>query len=385
VPEPNDCTDQELLVGIDAVNGRVCASQRELLRFIAEVDRREVWQDSGARDMAHWLVMRYEISYWKASRWIQASHGLKSLPLISQALASGALGIDKVVELTRFATPETEARLVVWAQGVSCGCIREKGDLAHRSLEEAQEAERARSLSWWYFEENSRFGLSAELPAAEGAVVAKALEHLADQLPVMPGEDGQWSIEARRADALVALCSARIAEEADPDRATVVIHARVEELGGELHSCEIEGGSAIHPEVARRLACNGRIQTVIEDRGGQPVRLGRISRMPPDWMVRQLRYRDRECTFPGCGGRQFTQAHHIVWWEHWGRTDLDNLVLVCSFHHKLVHEYGWTLLRDGDGTVRWFHPDGTRYRAGPAPPETTIESRSDLLALTAIG
>src|SRR6266511_5841959 len=147
VPEPNDCTDQELLLTIDAVNGLVCASQRELFRFIAEVDRRELWQGSGARDMAHWLVMRYGISYWKASRWIQASLALNSLPLIAKAFISGELGIDKVVELTRFATPENEAGLVVWAQGVSCGCIREKADFAHRSLEEAQEAEQARSLS----------------------------------------------------------------------------------------------------------------------------------------------------------------------------------------------------------------------------------------------
>ncbi len=385
MPEPIDCTDEELILGIDAVNGRVCASQTELFRFIAEVDRRELWQDSGARDMAHWLVMRYGISYWKARRWIQASHALKGLPLIAKAFISGELGIDKVVELTRFATPETEAGLVVWAQGVSCGCIREKADLAHRSLEEAQEAEEARSLSWWYFEENSRFGLSAELPAAEGAVVAHALERLADQLPVMPGEDGEWSVEARRADALVAVCSARIAKDADPDRATVVIHARVEELGGELHSCEIEGGPAIHPEMARRRACNGRIQTVIEDGTGLPVHVGRITREPPEWMLRQLRYRDRECTFPGCGARQFTQAHHIVWWDYGGRTDLDNLVLVCSFHHKLVHEYGWSLRRDRDGTVRWFHPDGTRYRAGPAIPEATVKPWSEQRALPAIG
>jgi Domain of unknown function (DUF222)/HNH endonuclease len=360
VPEPNDRTDRELLTGIDAANARVCSSQWELFRFIAEVDRRELWQDSGARDMAHWLVIRYGISYWKASRWIHASHALTALPVISAAFASGELGIDKVVELTRFATPEMEADLVVWAQGVSCGCIREKGDLAHRSVEEAREAEQARSLSWWYFSENARFGLSAELPAAEGALVAKALERLADRLPAMPGEEREWSADARRADALVALCSARIANDSDPDRATVVIHARLDQPAEEVHGCEIEGGPAINPEVARRLGCNGRIQVVMEDSSGQPIRLGRIRREPPDWMLRQLRYRDRECTFPGCGARQFTQAHHIVWWDRGGRTDLDNLVLVCTFHHKLVHEYGWTLQRIRDGTIHWFHPDGGR-------------------------
>src|SRR6266542_5926461 len=166
-------------------------------------------------------------------------HALERLPLISKAFASGELGINKVVELTRFATAETEEHLIVWAQGVSCGRIREKGDLLHRSLQEAQEAEQARSLSWWYFQENSRFGLSAELPAADGAVVARPWS--------------AWPIIAPR-------CPARI------------------------------------------------------------VRL------------RQLRYRDRECTFTGCGERRFTQAHHIVWWDQGGRTDLDNLLLVCTFH-----------------------------------------------------
>ena len=151
----------------------------------------------------------------------------------------------------------------------------------------------------------------------------------------------------------MALCSARIPQDPDPDRATVVIHARLDGPGDELHSCEIEGGPAIHPEVTRRLGCHGRIQVVLEDRAGHVVGLGRISREPPEWMTRQLKYRDRECIFPGCGARRFTQAHHFVWWERGGRTDLDNLVLVCSFHHKLVHEYGWAVKRDQDGSVRW--------------------------------
>jgi hypothetical protein len=381
VPELNDRTDEELIRCGDTLHARACSTQRELLRVIAEVDRRDAWQDSGARDMAHWVCMRYGISYWKALRWVKAAHALEELPRLSNAFAHGELSIDKVVELTRFATQETEGHLIVWAQGVSCGAIREKGDLFHRSLQEAQEAEQARSLSWWFFAENSRFGMSVEMPAAEGAVVVKALERQARQLPVMPGEDGEWAADARLADALVAVCSARIAADADPDRATVVIHARLDRPGDELGSCEIEGGPAIHPEVARRFACNGRIQTVVEDESGIPVRVGRISREPPDWMLRQLRYRDRECTFPGCGGRQFTHAHHIEWWENGGQTDLDNLVLVCSFHHKLVHEYGWRLDRDRIGTVRWFQPEGTMYRAGPAPPEETFEQWSELLPL----
>lgn len=263
-----DRNNSELIEAADATHRRASLAQRELFGFLVEIDHCEAWRDEGARDMAHWLWMRYGISEWKARRWIAAAHALEGLPLLSEAFASGDLGIDKVVELTRFATPQTEERLIRWAQGVSCGCIREKGDLLHRSLQEAQEAERARSLSWWYFEENSRFGLSAELPAAQGAVVARALERLAETLPVMPGEEDSYFVEKRRADALVALCSARISADPDPDRATVVIHAQLDGLVSGDGGCEIEGGPAIHPETVRRLLCTGRVQTVIEGQAG---------------------------------------------------------------------------------------------------------------------
>ncbi len=249
----NSQSNDELIQGMDALHALSCAAQRDMFRLIAEVDRRELWRDDGARDMAHWLWMRYGISDWKARRWIAAAHALEGLPRISEAFSAGELGIDKVLELTRFATPDTEARLIPWAQGVSCGCIRRKGGLLHRSLQEAREAEQARSLSWWYFAENSRFGLTAELPAAQGAVVARALERLAETLPVMPGEEDSYDVQARRADALVALCSSRIAQDPDPDRATVVIHARLDGLVSGDGGCEIEGGPAIHPETARRL------------------------------------------------------------------------------------------------------------------------------------
>ena len=381
--EAEQRTSVGLVDAIDSIQRRVSASQRELFSLLAEADRRKVWWDSGARDMAHWLSMRHGLSWWKARRWIAAAHALEGLPRIASAFSTGELGVDKVVELTRFATPETEQGLLRWANSVSVACIRRKGDLVLRpSIEDDREAERSRSLSWWYTEQGRRFGLQADLPAAQGAVVAKALERMAESLPVMPGEEDALHSEARNADAVVALCSARIARDSDPDRATVVIHAPLQTLLSGNGGCEVEGGPVIHPETARRLLCAGRIQTVVEDERANPIRLGRITREPPAWMLRQLRYRDRECTFPGCGARRFTQAHHILWWDRGGTTDLDNLLLVCSFHHKLVHEHGWTVRWDGDGPARWFEPDGTPYCAGPGPPrKQTIERESVLEAV----
>jgi hypothetical protein len=362
---------EALVDAIDAAHARVSVAQRDLLALVARVDRAQAWRDSGARDLAHWLAMRFGISQWKARRWIVAGHALESLLRLAAALSTGALSLDKVVELARFATPADEADLIAWARRVSCAAVRRRGDAAVRSTHDALvEIERSRFLSWWYFDDGRRFGLEAELPAAQGAIVARSIERLARRIPAMPDEEDASDADARRADALVALCSSRIARDTDPDRATLIVHAQGDGAAAAepaRSGGEIEGGPAIPAEAVERLRCNARTQTVVEDRLGNVVALGRTSREPSAWMLRQVRYRDRECRFPGCGSRRFTEAHHVVWWRHGGRTDLDNLALICTFHHRLVHEHGWTLTRDRDGELRWFRPGGVRYRAGPGP------------------
>lgn len=149
------------------------------------------------------------------------------------------------------------------------------------------EAERARTLSWWWFEEGRRFGLQAELPAGQGAIVARAIERIAEQVPAMPHEEEGWFADARRADALVALCSAQAGDDPDPDRATVVIHAQLHGLQDGSGGCEIENGPTIHPDTVRRFLCNARVQSVVEDAVGQVLGVGRMSREPSAWMIRQ--------------------------------------------------------------------------------------------------
>lgn len=350
----------------DAAHLALSRAHAAMLRAIARVDRSGPWEAEGARDCAHWVQMRYGISLWKADRWVQAAHALEGLPALTEALGSGVLSIDKVVELARFASFEDEDGLVRWARHVPAGAIRHRGEVERRrSLGEATTAERTRSLRWWH--EDDLFQLHAELPPTHGEVVRAALEHMAERVPAMPGEDGGPAAPERRADALIALCTAGLAPDGEPARATVVIHARLDGLVQATHGCEVEDGPAIAPAAAERLTCNARIQTVVEDARGEVVRLGRMRREPPGWMVRQLRHRDRGCVFPGCGSRAFTEAHHVVWWSRGGTTDLDNLVLTCSFHHRLVHEHGWSLSRTPGGEVRWFRPGGERYRAGPSP------------------
>ncbi len=215
-------------------------------------------------------------------------------------------------------------------------------------------------------------------------MVIKALDRLAGRLPDIVADDEDSaqemsfseSLDARRADALVALASMSIADDHDPDRAMVVVHADIESLVNKDKSGEIELGGVLHPETVRRLCCDSRLQTVLHDSDGAVVGIGRADRSVPRWLLRQLRHRDRCCTFPGCDRRWLLQAHHIVWWGDGGPTDLDNLTLVCMFHHKLVHEHNWRVTLGPLGTA-WYRPSGKRYLPGAtqlelverAPPE----------------
>ena len=226
--------------------------------------------------------------------------------------------------------------------------------------------DRRRSVSWAYTDEGKRFELHADLPAAQGAVVVTAMERVAATVPPLPDET-IGGTAARRADALVAVCSARLADDADPDRATVVVHTRVEAEVGQL-----EGGGIAPRSTLERLLCSARIETVHEDDHGRAIGVGRITRVPPAWLLRQVKYRDQGCRFPGCGARGFTQAHHIEFWRDGGATDLDNLVTICTWHHKLVHEYGWWIKGSAEGDLRWYRPEGTRYRAGPTPVDEAL-------------
>jgi hypothetical protein len=355
-----------LIARVHELKRAASAAQREMLDCLAQLEMHGRWLDDGAHDMPHWVSMQLGVSRWKAERWVAAGAELRSLPAISAAFDAGEIGIDKVVELTRFATPEDEEALLEWAGDVASGAIRRRGEELRRAERvEAAQIEEDRWLAWRWTDEGKRLLLEAEMPAAQGALVTEALDRLANEIPVMPGEEHPMLIGRRRVDALAIACGSAGGDGAD---ATVVIHVQAETLADDMANARTDTDVVLPIDVARRFLCNANIQAVVEAADGSVVGLSRTSREPSRWMLRQLRYRDRSCTFPGCGNRRFTQAHHIRWWSRGGATDLDNLTLVCTFHHRLVHEHGWNLDRTLTGAVRWFRPSGVRYRAGPHTP-----------------
>lgn len=378
---PRDSVDgRSILERMDAAHVEICRLERARLRAVLECDHHGLWKGSGARDLAEFLATRYGISRWKARRWIAASYALEHLPLTAHALESGTLNLDKVIELTRFATAATEKKLITWARRVTTSAIRERADVETRlSPAQASESDSDRSLNWWWHRDGAGLEISGRLPVPEGATFIHAIDRLAKDLPDMPapGETEKiddYTIDQRRADALSLLASVQIAKDADPDRAAIVIHAPYDTITGGTGNGWTTAGSVVHPLTAQRLACDARLEVALHETDGGVVGVGRASREAPPWLRRQLLARDgNRCTFPGCEMRRFLRLHHMHWWEFGGKTNVDNLITVCHTHHKLVHEHRWSVALRG-ATAVWFRPGGREFHPGPSPPEGSTTS-----------
>ena len=119
-------------------------------------------------------------------------------------------------------------------------------------------------------------------------------------------------------------------------------------------------GPALALETVRRLGCDCTVVGIVEGRDGEPLNIGRKSRSIPPAIKRALRARDGGCRFPGCDRTRFCDGHHVKHWADGGETKLGNLVTLCGFHHKLVHEGGFGVTVTDDGVFVFTRPDGKR-------------------------
>jgi hypothetical protein len=204
--------------------------------------------------------------------------------------------------------------------------------------------------------------VSGFLPDVDGETVIKAIEQLADDVPKDP-ETGLWPrLDERCADALVDLAAGFLAAEQPihGDRRMIVAHVDLSaEPGADTHP-ECESGMTLSNETLQRLMCDAVIESAYE-MDGKTIGTGKKHRTPPQWMRRQLVHRDEGCRFNGCVRTRMLHSHHI---KHWpgGPTQPDNLVMLCRYHHRLVHEGGWTVRGDPEGRLEFVK---AREIAGP--------------------
>jgi hypothetical protein len=229
-----------------------------------------------------------------------------------------------------------------------------------------------------------------------GALLKRAIEAASDALfreqrvPGMHGDrENEEEAAQRRADA-VGLLAERAMEmgfgsgeaTASGTRAQhyqVVLHVEPATLSadGEPGRSELEDGTRVSAETSRRISCDSSLVTVSHSADGAILDVGRKTRTIPPAIRRALEVRDRGCRFPGCGLR-FTDAHHVRHWADGGATSLENCLLLCRFHHRLVHEGGWWIEWWGAGRPAFFSRRGEMRFDGrwvaPELPEDPVES-----------
>jgi hypothetical protein len=367
------CSADSLCEAICQLHALIGASQAELFAALREFARREAFREDGCRDLASWLVMRLGLSGSTARGWAETAGALGGLPRLESLLADGGVSYDQLRPVARIATEETDGALAEELPGLSAAAAEALGRRA-APVDPADEAaaHKARRLSLHTRGQTTR--LSGSLTVLEGETVRQALERIAGRYGPDP-ESGLYDpYEVRMADALVELCGSEVGEHPEPDRADLVIYLDGDTLAGGEGPAETAEGNPLAAESARRAGCDSRTRTLRRGGGGN-LDLGRATRQIPPGLFRYLRQRDGGCRFPGCRGRRLLHGHHIEHWAKGGPTDRANLVLLCRGCHRRVHEGGWRIEGDAEGTLTFVSPTGRRIADRPAPLREEVRRR----------
>ena len=185
--------------------------------------------------------------------------------------------------------------------------------------------------------------LSGQLPTADAALLQAQLDALMPPASSYMDEGEVPSPEARRADALLRLAAIAAASGDVPaqggDRPHVQITMPLSFLTDGLGAAAVFGfgGETISAGEARRMACDAGLIPLVLGSASQPLDVGREYRLVPKALRTALTHRDQGCVFPHCTARPAAcEAHHIRPWWAGGDTAIDNLVLLCAHHHRLV-------------------------------------------------
>ena len=175
--------------------------------------------------------------------------------------------------------------------------------------------------------------------------------------------DDVRSAPQRQAEGLAEICgyalahgSARVLPDTGGRRPQVVVTVRLEDLEQRARTGLLEFGGQTSAATLRKLACDAAVIPVVLSGAGQPLDVGRSTRTVPDGMRRAVTARDLGCAHPGCDRPpSWCELHHIIEWAQGGDTALDNLVMLCSVHHRLVHHSGWEV-RIAEGRPEFVPP-----------------------------
>src|SRR5712691_7122433 len=363
---------RRLSAAIDRLQGTLC-------RVLAAAKKRHEHLLT-SESACSWAARHCQMSKTAAADRLCIGEHLVNLPRIAQALSRGEIGYqatavichlsDQVGEKREYIDEDDwigfaklfsikDLRYLSWEARVRWDC--EGFDRSSEESFERRYVDISESMEGMY-------RIDGWLDPVGGAALKAALEALSKPL----GADDPRTSKQRRADALVELTHHALDEGRLPRRNAarphISVNTTIEGLKGrsEEHTSEIQSGMPISAKTVQRLACDGTLHRVLKA-DSVVVDVGRATRAvsPAQW--RALKARHRTCAAPGCDRPiNMTSPHHIEFWARGGPSNLPNLLPLCYYHHRLVHEGGWQVVRAGEG-VKFIRPDRVIARRIRAP------------------
>jgi hypothetical protein len=403
-PDPRfaDLDDAELERRFCHDASAITAAMCRWLELLGELVRRGVWADQGAKTPGTWLSWRVGIDGSTAREYVRIALRLRDLPAVRDRFADGTLSYSKVRAITRVAVAASADQLLTWADHATAAQL----ETIVRGLRTVQRAQRDELPAG----EDPRYrqqvrvladgtavmtvrGPAEEILALDEDVRALADALVADRLGDAGGDatdprhhtglDGDAAgrasdlddgppprrgTAADRVEALVhTVAAAAVAgtpvDTSGLDRHTLVVQVDARDLAVEPpHTRRPDPVAVRDPlgrlrsmdrRVLRRLACGAGVVTATVDADGAPLDVGRRRRRTTAALRRAVQLRDRCCSYPGCHATRHLHVHHVQLWSEDGPTDLANLVLVCHFHHRFVHDRGVRIEVRSDGRHRF--------------------------------
>ena len=386
-PTPQQLAHGEAKAQADGLAGRICAAAADaarsrftLLELLGEFDAMTAlryWTDF--KSLAHWLSWSCSMTPGVAREHVRVARALRRMPTVAGLFREGRLSYSKVREVTRVVDIVDEQKLCQLALTATASQLARMIS-GFRSADGMRIGQQTKRKVSWHERDDGMVEFRARLPKEEAALLIAAIDVAKDQFgppPAKPDPCGEVEHEPApgvgtysNADALLDV--ARVFLNAAPqdrsgeDRTQVVVHVSAENLAGDVPAgtvqpveavCHIEGVGSVEAATAQKHACDSPVLGAVVDKHGKVLALGRSRRLVTKAQRRALLIRDKMCQYPGCHQTRHLKAHHVVPWILGGRTDLENLILLCQWHHTAVHEGGVTITGDSD---RWvFHkPDG---------------------------
>ncbi|HZV25400.1 MAG TPA: DUF222 domain-containing protein, partial [Acidothermaceae bacterium] len=349
------------VIALERIARRVAAAQ---VAVLAQADRSGIADQTGASSTAVWLHNATDVPVGVARARLVLHHALARRPLVDSAFSAGDIGQDaatavcSAIDMLPGGVPaalntEIEHLLVDTARDEGTkAVVQRSNEIANRfdpdGFEQQEAMVRDRRFLQIVRKPDGTLTLRGCLDKESAALALAVLDPLAAPLPMVDRRPDERSAESRYADALVQ--ALQLATSALPgvrgERPHMFVTTTLESLQRQVGSAlgSLEGGHLISRGALRRIACDVNVIPVVLGTAGQPLDIGRSTRIVPLGLRRAVVARDGGCAFPGCDRPpSWCDAHHIIHWADGGDSSLCNLVLLCGHHHERMHGDHWTI------------------------------------------